>query len=110
MRLGGQRHAPAAFPPEKTRHRFYRSLGVPQVRYGRVRKISPPPGFDPSTVQPVTSRYTVYAIPAPSLNMWAIKISRARIETVIRTEPNICYIWFVAAMLRQLSPFLLIIT
>jgi hypothetical protein len=27
-------------------------------RSGRVRKISPPPGFDPRTVQPVASRYT----------------------------------------------------
>jgi hypothetical protein len=26
-----------------------------------VRKISPPPGFDPRTVQPVASRYTDYA-------------------------------------------------
>jgi hypothetical protein len=25
---------------------------------GKVRKISPPPGFDPRTVQPVASRYT----------------------------------------------------
>jgi hypothetical protein len=30
-----------------------------------MRKISPPPGFDPRTVQPVASRYTDYAIPAP---------------------------------------------
>jgi hypothetical protein len=29
-----------------------------------VRKISPPPGFDPRTFQPVASRYTDYAIPA----------------------------------------------
>ena len=29
-----------------------------------MRKISPSPGFDPVTVQPVASRYTVYAIPA----------------------------------------------
>ena len=28
------------------------------------RKIKPPPGFDPRTVQPVTRRYTDYAIPA----------------------------------------------
>ena len=28
------------------------------------RKISPPPGFDPRTVQPVASRCTNYAIPA----------------------------------------------
>ena len=27
-----------------------------------VRNISPPPGFDPQTVQPVDSRYTDYAI------------------------------------------------
>jgi hypothetical protein len=29
-----------------------------QGRSGRVRKISPPPGFDPRTAQPVASRYT----------------------------------------------------
>jgi hypothetical protein len=37
---------------------LYRRLGGPQDRSGRVRKISPPPGFDPRTVQPVASRYT----------------------------------------------------
>ena len=30
-----------------------------------MRKISPPPRFDLRTVQPVASRYTDYAIPAP---------------------------------------------
>ena len=29
----------------------------------RVRKISPPPGFDSRTVKPVASRYTDWAIP-----------------------------------------------
>ena len=29
-------------------------------RSGQVRKILPPPGFDPRTVQPVASRYTDY--------------------------------------------------
>jgi hypothetical protein len=38
MRVGGQRHAPAALPPRKTRYPLYRRLG----RSGRVRKISPP--------------------------------------------------------------------
>jgi hypothetical protein len=47
-------------PPGKTRYRLYRRLGGPQGRSGRVRKISPPPGFDPRTVQPVGSRYTNY--------------------------------------------------
>ena len=34
----------------------------PQGRSGQVRKISPSPGFDSRTVQPVASRYTDYAI------------------------------------------------
>jgi len=33
----------------------------PQGRSEQVRKISPPPGFDPRTVQPVASRYTDHA-------------------------------------------------
>ena len=39
-------------------------LGGPQDRSKRVRKISPPPGFDPLIIQPVASRYTDWAIPA----------------------------------------------
>jgi hypothetical protein len=65
MRVGGQLHAPAALPPGKeTRYPLYRRLGRPQGRSGRLRKILPPPGFDPRTVQPVASRYTDRAIPA----------------------------------------------
>ena len=56
MRVGGQRHAPVALPPEKTRYPLYRTLGGPQ---GLARKILPPPGFDPLTVLPVASRSTV---------------------------------------------------
>jgi hypothetical protein len=63
--VGGQRHASAALPPGKTRYPFHRRLGGPQGRSGRVRKISPPPGFDHPTVQPVKIRYTDCAIPAP---------------------------------------------
>jgi hypothetical protein len=51
--VGGQRHAPAALPPGKTQYPLYRKLGGPQGRSGQVRKISPPPGFDPRTIQPV---------------------------------------------------------
>ena len=50
-----------SLPPGKTRYPLYRRLGGPQGRSGQVRKISPPPGFDPRTVQPVASRYTDYA-------------------------------------------------
>ena len=47
--------------PGKTRYPLYRRLGGPQGRSGQVQKISPPPGFDPRTVQPVAGRYTDYA-------------------------------------------------
>ena len=46
------------FPRGKTRYPLYRRLGGPQGRYGRVRKISPLPGFDQRIVQLVASRYT----------------------------------------------------
>jgi hypothetical protein len=62
MRIGSQQHAPAALVPGMTRP-LYISLGGLQGRFRRVRKISPPPGFDPETFQPVASRHTVFAIP-----------------------------------------------
>jgi len=61
--MGRQRHAPAVLPPGKIRYRLYRRLGGPQDRSGQVRKISPPPRFDPRTVQPVASCYNERAIP-----------------------------------------------
>jgi len=64
MVVGDQRHAPAALPSEKIRYPLYRRLGGPQGSSGRVQKISPPPEFDPRTVQPVASRYTDWTIPA----------------------------------------------
>ena len=47
-----------SLPPGKTRYPLYRRLDWPQGRSGQVRKISPPPGFDPRIVQPVASRCT----------------------------------------------------
>jgi hypothetical protein len=55
---------PTALPPGKTRYPLCRSLGEPQGRSGRVWRISPPPGFEPLTVDPGASRYTDWAIPA----------------------------------------------
>jgi len=66
MGVVGQRHAPAPLPQGKRPStQFYRRLGGPKGRSGQVRKISPPPGFDSQTFQPVVSRYTNYAIMAP---------------------------------------------
>jgi hypothetical protein len=44
-------------PPGKTWHPLYRMLGGSQGQSGQVRKISPPAGFDPRTVQPVAIHY-----------------------------------------------------
>jgi hypothetical protein len=63
MGVVGQRHAPAALPPGMTRYLLYKRLSSPKARSGRVLKISPPPGFDPRTVQLVASRY-----PGPHIN------------------------------------------
>jgi hypothetical protein len=61
---------PGRFTPGKeTRYPPYRRLGGPQRRSGRLRKISPPPGFDPRTVQPVASHYTDWATQAHTLVM-----------------------------------------
>ena len=64
MGVGGQHHAPAVLPPRKTRYPLYRKFGGTQGRSGQMQNISPPPEFDPRTVQPVASRYTDWAIPA----------------------------------------------
>jgi len=53
------------YPRERPLYPLYRRLGGPQSRSGQVRKISPPSGFDPRTVQPKASRYTDWAIQAP---------------------------------------------
>jgi hypothetical protein len=63
MVMGGQRHALAALPPGKTRYPLYMRLGGHHGRSGRVRKNSPPQGFDPWTFQPVASHYTDWATP-----------------------------------------------
>jgi hypothetical protein len=60
---GGQHHAPAALLQGKAWYPLYRRLGGPQIRSEWVRKISPPPGFDPRIVQPVASCYTDCVIP-----------------------------------------------
>ena len=46
------------FPGKDIRYPLYRGLGGSLVQSGHVRKISPAPGCDPRTVQPVATRYT----------------------------------------------------
>ena len=59
MGEGGQRHTPAALPPGNKPGTHFKGGWVgPKSRSGWMRKVSPIPGFDPLTVQPVASRYT----------------------------------------------------
>jgi len=58
----GSASRPGRFLPSgKTRYPSYRRLGGPEGRSGQVRKISPPPEFDPRTVHPIAIHYTDYA-------------------------------------------------
>ena len=59
MWLRGERYARTTKPPEKgPGTHCIGGLCVSQGRFGRVRKTSPASGFDPRTLQAVTSRYT----------------------------------------------------
>ena len=49
---------PVHFTTGEDRVSIVQETGWAQGRSGQVRKISPPPGFDPRTVQPIASRYT----------------------------------------------------
>ena len=57
--VGGQSHVPPALPPLERpgTHCVGGWVGASSGLDG-CGKISPPPGFDPQTVQPVASRYT----------------------------------------------------
>jgi hypothetical protein len=64
MGIGDQRHASAALHRGKTQYPLYRKLGGPHGRPGQVRQVSPPPGIDPWTAQPLDTSYTDCATPA----------------------------------------------
>jgi hypothetical protein len=58
---------PTRFTPRKDQYALCRRLGGPMSQSGRMRKSSPLPGFNPWTIHPVASRYT---IPAHSLQAY----------------------------------------
>jgi hypothetical protein len=61
--VGWLQPSPLHFTPGKeTQYALCRRLCGPEDRSKLVRKTSPPPEFDPRTVQQVASRYTDYAI------------------------------------------------
>jgi hypothetical protein len=105
MGVCGQRHAPAALHPGKTRYPLYRRMAGPRGWPGRVRKISPPPGFDSRTFQSVASRYTDWAIQTP--------LSSLHLPTYPSNFPLTCYslffylyMYLIAYISTHLSNFL----
>ena len=78
VKVCGQSHVPATLLPGNKA-----GTHCTQGSSGRVWKISPPPGFDTRTVQPVTSRYTDWAIPAPG-QRWYNVICHFRYLKLIR--------------------------
>jgi hypothetical protein len=81
--VGGQCHNWSALPPGKTRYPMYRRLGGPQGLSGRVRKISPSPGFGPPTFQLIASRCTEYAIPAHQRPCYPLQCLVRRVSTLL---------------------------
>jgi len=58
MGVGGQFHGPDHFTPgRESTHCMGGYVGPSQ--FAQVQKISPPLGFNPQTIQPVTSHYTI---------------------------------------------------
>ena len=65
----GQRQAPAALSPEKSRYPLYMRRDGHHGRSEWVRKTSLTPGFDPWAAHPVAGRYTDYVIPTHVMNV-----------------------------------------
>jgi hypothetical protein len=87
------------YPRGNTRYPLYRRLGGPQERSGRVRKISPKPGFDPRTVQPRSQSLYRLSYRAHNEHTSYIKIYFVKVKTALLTE--LCY---VSSHLLPLAP------
>jgi hypothetical protein len=84
-------------PPGKTRYPLYRRLGRPQGRSGQVRKISPPPGFDPRTVQPVAQ--SLYRLSYPTQGMKDIIQQNTKLVASDQTVVTpYCLYWYTNAL------------
>jgi hypothetical protein len=76
----GQHHAPAAFTLGKDPVPIVQEAGwAPEPVWIGAENLAPP-GFDPRTFQPVASRYTDYAIPAPHTQMYKIHIIKCKLH------------------------------
>jgi len=84
-----------SLPPGKTRYPLYRRLGGPQGRSGQMRKISPPPGFDPRT-EAIKGTYSAHfnfgtnALKMTGLNETWFRNTGTQFLTVVKIFVNSC--------------------
>jgi hypothetical protein len=85
---------PSHFIPGKDPVR--RRPGGPEGQSGWVGKISPPPGFNPLTVQPIASCYTVCDIPVDiySIQVYSILYSNQPAKPVTLAMSSITQLIF----------------
>ena len=97
MKVGGQRHAPAAFPLGKTQYPLFRCLGGPQGRSGQVRKISPPTRIR-SPDRPSRSESTPTELTRPDRRIWQANIKTTQTRNrMSRFRPDSNGTWQVSA-------------
>jgi hypothetical protein len=109
MGVGGQCHSMATWSPGKTWYPLYGRLCGPQGQSGWVRKILPPMGFIPWTVQPVVSHYTDYAIlahrkykqPSTKLHSATSHIPEGCSHNKLKYEINLNEVWEVRFCLTE---------
>jgi hypothetical protein len=77
-------------PGKETRYALYGRLGGPQGRPGRARKISPPPGFGPCTVQRVAGCYTDGAIAFRVYYVTCLKLKTGNVENYVIMNLTVC--------------------
>ena len=87
--MGGQRHAPAALPPGERpgTHCICGWVGTTAGLDG-CGKSRPPPGIDPRSAQPVTSRYTDWAIPAQALGNTINNLENSMLHLNLKPETS----------------------
>ena len=116
--MDGYRHAPTTLPQGMTRYPLHRRLGGPQGQSGWMQKISPPPVFNPWTIQPVVSQYTSWAIPthwqqqmSPKFNAsnfartcFSISLSKTCCFQTILCFSHTCYISVFFISVFKISP------
>ena len=114
MGVVAQRHALSALPPGKVRYPLYRRLGGSQGRSGRVRKIFPPPDFDPQPVQ--SSRCTdwiqrdmdeiywiSYLLRLMSMFFWRFRPTTVRRPTVYLSSSRSKWTFIIPTVLSTIS-------